>query len=135
MNGRLRAICGPGTLACLVLTACGSPIRTFPPAQTQADPVICMSRAECDSMWSRAQSFVAQKSAYRMPVVSDYLIETYGPRESAPDLGYRVTRVIAPDGTGEVRLVTTCVYYTGCVPGTTLIGNQFRAYLIQPPAR
>lgn len=56
--------------------------------------------------WGRAQSFVAQHANMKMQTVSDYVIETYNPRE----LGYYGFRIVkTPQRDGSFLIKVTCL--------------------------
>ena len=85
-------------------------------------------------MWSRAQLFAVQKTSFRLQIVTDSIIETHGPltaNDSA--LGFTITREIAADGSGVIRMSARCGRFAQCLPSPTLAGQQFRDYLITAP--
>lgn len=81
-------------------------------------------------MWSRAQVFVAQKTALPINLVSDSVIQTAWSRPGDPALQMTITRKIAADGSGTITLLARCGALSGCLPSVGLAGRQFRDYLI-----
>jgi hypothetical protein len=56
--------------------------------------------------WGRAQSFVAQHASMKIQTVSEYVIETYNPR----DLGYYGFRIVkTPQRDGSFLIKVTCL--------------------------
>ena len=101
---------------------------------TRPEPVLCISRPQCDAMWSRAQLFVLQKTSLRLQIVTDSVIQTYSPvTVYDTSLGFTITRETAADGSGVIRMQAICGEAAACMPPGTLAGQQFRAYLITAP--
>lgn len=119
-------------LTCLVACLAGCATPTY--LATRPDPVLCISRGQCDAMWSRAQLFVLQKTPLRLQIVTDSVIQTYSPLSPYdPSLGFTITRESAVDGSAVIRLVAICGQSAACVPPASLAGQQFREYLITAP--
>lgn len=118
------------TSALAALTGCAAPA----PLVTRPEPVLCINRGQCDAMWSRAQLFVVQKTTFRLQIVTESVIETHGPITPYDTaLGFTITRELAADGSGIIRLATRCGQAAQCLPSPTLAGQQFREYLISAP--
>lgn len=67
-------------------------------AEEAARPVPCATKQECDVYWQRAQIWITKNSPYRIQVVTDTVLSTYGPSGlSSPGPGYSLARV--PNGT------------------------------------
>lgn len=82
-------------------------------------------------MWSRAQLFVLQKTSLRLQIVTDSVIQTYSPLTAYDSsLGFTITREVAADGSGVIRMQAICGSSASCIPPGTLAGQQFRDYLI-----
>lgn len=112
---------------CIALAGCAAPGYV----STRPEPVLCMTRPQCDAMWSRAQLFVLQKTPLRLQIVTDSVIQTYAPLSVYDSsLGFTITRETAADGSGVIRMQTICGQAAACVPPGTLAGQQFRDYLI-----
>lgn len=94
-------------------------------------PLHCEGKAQCDAMWSRAQLFVTQKSAYKVQMVSDSIIQTFGPLARDPGLAYLVTRETSSDGNGIITVRPRCANMFGCVPSISRGAQDFVAYVMQ----
>lgn len=81
-----------------------------------AKPVVCMNKQECDLYWQRAQVWVSKNSSYRIQVVNDNVLSTYGPAElSDPTPGYSLTRVPNTDGGAAIEIDLQCyIAQFGC---------------------
>lgn len=125
MNLRYGAI----ALTCM-LAACAVPSAVV----TRSEPVLCLTKAQCDAMWSRAQLFVVQKTTYRLQIVTDSVIQTYGPLSDYEQaLGFTITREIGADGSGVIHMAARCGRAAQCLPSPGLASRQFRDYLVSTP--
>lgn len=117
-------------LLAATLAGCATPLLT----EIRPEPVLCLGKQQCDAMWSRAQLFVVQKTNYRLQIVTDAVIQTYGPISNYDtSLAFTVTRETAADGSGVIRMIARCGSAAQCLPPPTLAGQQFRDYLIATP--
>jgi hypothetical protein len=123
---RMTAIAG---LAVALMAGCAAPGQDYLP-----DPVLCVSAAQCSAMWSRAQVFVTQRSGYRLQIVSDSVIQTFGPMRGDVGLAFTVTQEHATDGSGVIRMRAMCGNMFGCVPTVTSAGRDFYRWVSQTPA-
>jgi len=51
-----------------------------------------ISKNEAGDAWGRAQSWIGRYSNMKIQVLSDYVIQTYNPREGSLNYGYYVTK-------------------------------------------
>lgn len=110
-------------LAASALSGCA----VAPPARTQA--VICVTDAECAAMWARAQTFLATRSGYRIRMVTDSVIETFGPISGNRSAAFTVTK--QPQGMNtviEVRAICPSTVY-GCVRDVGPDAEALRDYI------
>ena len=92
-------------VAAFMLSGCAS----APSApEVKADPITCSTKVECDAKWSRAVSWIAQNSAYKIQITSDTLIQTYGPNLHDTDAGFTVTRSATTGGAYEIIFDGRC---------------------------
>jgi hypothetical protein len=61
---------------------------------------------EADAAWGRAQSFIGRFSSMKLQTVTDFVIQTYNPREGNVDFGYYVTKTPLGD---QVRITVECI--------------------------
>lgn len=101
------------------------------PAVPMPEPVRCSGAAECGAMWSRAQSYVAQRSHYKLQLVSESIIQTYSGRIEDVWLSYLITRETAADGSGVIRFKAGCGNFFGCSPRPTEAAADFYTYISQ----
>ena len=114
----------PTAVAGLLLSACVT--RQYTPP---IEPVLCLNKDQCAAMWSRAQAFVVQKSVYRLQLVSDSVIQTYGPGPRETFLAFTITKITHADGSGEILMRAGCANYLGCVPSVGTAAQQFAEYV------
>jgi hypothetical protein len=118
----------PSLALVAMVAGCVAPYR--PPEKTVPDPVLCLNTAQCAAMWSRAQVFVTTKSAYRLQLVSDSVIQTAGPIRNEVGLAFLVTRRMNEDGSGVITMESGCgLVYVGCTPSAALAARQFFDYV------
>lgn len=72
---------------------------------------------ECTTTWAAAQTWLAKNSRYRLQMVNDSVIQTYGPHERVHDaVAYTLTR--EPAGGGRTMIVISGACHAtvyGCV--------------------
>lgn len=95
----------------LLLTGCGS---FYKPVATAGVP--CKGE-QCNRVWTRAQTWIATNSAYRIQLVNDTIIQTYGPHEYSSSVAWTITKQERPtEGDSLIVLQGICngtIY--GCV--------------------
>src|SRR5436305_3183574 len=69
-----------------------------------AKPITCRAGADCDAKWSKASSWIAEHSKYKVETNSDTLIQTSGPStlETDPSPRYKVAKLMK--GPGEYTI-------------------------------
>jgi len=92
-------------MAAFILSGC---VNASSAPEVKADPITCSAKVECDAKWSRAVSWVAQNSAYKIKTTSDYLIQTYGPELHETDAAFTVTRLATTGGVYEITFNGGC---------------------------
>lgn len=88
---------------------------------------------QCSAMWSRAQTWLATKARYRVQLMSENVIQTYGPLDSVYDgVAYTVTKEDQGNGKSRIYIRGACsttIY--GCVfdpaPYTNLLHTELMA--------
>lgn len=94
--------------------------------QTAVATLVCESQATCDSIWQRAQVWVATNSAYRIQLANNNIIQTYGPHENVHDaVAFTITREPTTSGTTAIRIRGSChptIY--GCLFDPAPLTNQ-----------
>lgn len=121
MRARLLTI---GVAAVLAGCASNRYGANYPP-----EPVKCANSAECAAMWSRVQLYLAQKSSYKIQLVTDSIIQTYSGAHYEARLSYTITRELLPDGAGLIRFSAGCGNMFGCVPSAGEAGRDFNMYI------
>lgn len=82
------------------------------PAQAIADSIKstairCRSEESCKVAWLKAVQWVQANSQYKIRMMNDYIIETYGPTDYAKGIAFTVQRVVI-DGQIGIGLTTRC---------------------------
>jgi hypothetical protein len=97
------------------LCGCVEPRPLWPKAANQLEPPVCATHDACRSMWQYAQVWVNQNSSWKLRVVNDKVIETFGP-DGSTDVAYAVTK--EPLGGERYRIVMRagCGSTSGCIP-------------------
>lgn len=89
--------------------------------------VTCVEGADCDAKWSRAVSWVAQNSHWKIQTQTNNLIQTMGPFDST-DAAFTITKVASGNGTYTILFNAGCGNIFGClpsIPGLKVMFNQF----------
>jgi len=64
-----------------------------------------MPKSEEDEVWGRAQSFIGRFSSMKLQIVTDFVIQTYNPRDTDVDFGYYVTKTPMGD---KIKINVQC---------------------------
>jgi hypothetical protein len=101
-------------------------------AETPAPPITCRSGPDCDAKWSRAVTWVATNSTYKIQLQTAELVQTMGPLHNDPSPAFTVTRTIgASPGISEISLRGGCGNLIGCVPTVAESRAKFNAFVGQ----
>lgn len=99
--------------------------------QPNATAILDCQEPQCGQLWSQAQAWLATNSAFRIQLVNDTVIQTYGPSESDPtSVGYTLTKQLKGDGTGRIVIRSICsttIY--GCVVDPAPEANKLYYHL------
>lgn len=112
----------------IFLTACASKPEFIPPRVTEVAnmPVTCENKEQCDTMWAKAQIFVAQNAGYKIQVATDFIIETYSTSQLSNGFSIRVIKTPLGDGKFQLILTTSCGEYPGICGNPVYIQARFR---------
>jgi len=94
-----------------------------------ASPVVCTAGPDCDAKWSRASTWVAQNSDYKVQVASETLIQTMGPLPYDPRPAFVVTKMATGDNSFRIELNGGCDNIFGCIPGLKESRAKFVAFV------
>src|ERR1700761_4741502 len=94
--------------------------------QIATTPLTCSSKAQCDTWWQRAQTWVTSHSKYKVETATDTLIQTSGPDGGKRALAYQITRTANPDGTATIGFAAHCDGSLGCKPNPWEAGADFK---------
>lgn len=111
----------------LLLQGCG----TF--YQPNATAYISCKGAQCNELWSKAQSWIALNSDYKIQNSSDSFLQTHGPYEyNASAMALTITKTIDSKGDGKIFIRASCaatIY--GCVYDPSIAANKLFYHLNQ----
>lgn len=114
-----------------ILSGCVSHNSVDPATMTRAQaPVVCGEKERCDRLWQAAQSWIAQHSAYKIQLISDSVIQTYGPLKSNPGLAFRVVKEPGPYGTYNINIAAACGNIFLCNESPLAAVADFKDYLL-----
>lgn len=123
---------------CIALLGCVSPNRfpnvapaTDADAELAAKPLICVGPEQCSLWWRRAQFWIARSSAYKLQVISDTVLETYGARNGSTGWAFSATREPLQDGAEQIELSPSCGRYPQCIENPLKLRAEFARYLLQ----
>ena len=116
-------------LGTLALAACASAPDEPANNPEAAAPVACIDKAQCDLYWQRAQAWIAANSRYRVQLVTDTVIQTYGPITGTFDLAYTVVKTPSSDGSGRIAVACACGNLFHCEPTRTEATIAFKRFV------
>lgn len=109
----------------LALAGCASAPPDFTDAQRQEyrnTIPVCQTDRECELAWAEARSYVRENTPFKIRVLTDSYIETFGPRRMDWDLAYEISKKPVDNG---YRIVASadCGPGIDCkpTPGTALV--------------
>jgi hypothetical protein len=118
---------------CMVALGCSGCARIRAAQQQQAAQesawqavghreITCTEGPDCNAKWQRAIAFVTARSAWKMHMVNDYVIQTEGPFLTTSP-AFTIQKV--PVAAGQYRIVGTiaCGGAT-CYPSTSQLGAE-----------
>ncbi len=102
---------------------------TYP---SSATAYVDCSGEKCEELWARAQAWLATNSRYRIQVVNENIIQTYGPSQGEVNsVAYSLTKTKNQDGSSRIHIYGLCnngPYGSGCMhdpsPYTNLLFNE-----------
>ncbi|WP_345812400.1 hypothetical protein AAGS40_00115 [Paraburkholderia sp. PREW-6R] len=115
---------------CAAAAGCSTQGQVNPDVmQIATTPLTCSSKAQCDTWWQRAQTWVTSHSKYKVETATDTLIQTSGPDGGKRALAYQITRTANPDGTATIGFAAHCDGSLGCKPNPWEAGADFKEYV------
>jgi hypothetical protein len=94
-----------------------------------ARTINCAVGPDCDAKWSRASTWIAQNSAYKVQTASEALIQTMGPLPDDPRSAYTVTKVAGPDNAYQISITGGCDNIFGCQPSIKQAKADFYSFV------
>jgi hypothetical protein len=117
-------------LLCAAAAGCSTQGQVDPDVmQIATTPLTCTSKAECDTWWQRAQTWVTDHSKYKIESATSTLIQTAGPDGGKRALAYEITRTANPDGTATIGFAAHCDGSMGCKPNPWEAGADFKTFV------
>ncbi|PLC44540.1 hypothetical protein C0Q88_07625 [Ralstonia pickettii] len=92
-------------------------------AQQRQDAVVtCVGKTQCDKAWALTRVYVSERSATKVQLSTDTLIETYGPVDRVT-VSLRAVRTPGPGDTQTIEIGANCrgMYAPGGGPGSFYI--------------
>lgn len=128
------------TMFCASTLAAAASIALFAGCSTQGQvgaetmeqataPLTCMSKAECDAWWGRAQVWVTNHSDYKLQTVTDSIIQTAGPSGGKRSLAYQITKTPSNEGTATIGFAAHCDNMLGCELNPWKAGADFKQFV------
>jgi hypothetical protein len=118
----------------LILIACLSVLSGCTFYQPTATAYVDCDGSKCDDLWQRAQTWLAKNSIYRIQVMNENIIQTYGPLEyrDGDGVAYTVTKEKQTNGKTRIYIRGQCygtVY--GCVSDPSPFTNLLHKELVR----
>jgi hypothetical protein len=89
----------------VALAACATAAKAPTPLP---GPIKCTAGPDCDAKWSRAVSWVASNSSYRIAIQTDSMIQTMGPIKDDSALAYTITKSAIDPKTYQILASDRC---------------------------
>ncbi|AET90545.1 hypothetical protein BYI23_A027070 [Burkholderia sp. YI23] len=123
-----------GAASLAVLSGCAVQDQVSSTTMEQATaPLTCMSKAECDAWWARAQVWVTNHSEYKLQTITDSIIQTAGPSSGKRALAYQITKTPTNEGTATIGFAAHCEHPLGCEPNPWQAGADFKQFVRNGP--
>lgn len=123
-----------GAASLALLSGCAVDDQVSSTIMEQAtQPLTCMSKAECDAWWARAQVWVTNHSEYKLQTVTDSIIQTAGPSSGKRALAYQITKTPTNEGTATIGFAAHCDNPLGCQPNPWEAGANFKQFVRNGP--
>ncbi|APR34178.1 hypothetical protein [Paraburkholderia sp. SOS3] len=115
---------------CVLAAGCSTRGQVNPDVmQIATAPLTCSTKAECDTWWQRARTWVSDHSRYDVTTATDSLIQTAGPDGGKRDLAYQITKTPNSDGTSTIGFAAHCDSSLGCKPNPWEAGADFKQFV------
>ena len=90
----------------------------------------CSEESECKMKWEAAQLWVVQRSAFKIQIATDVIVETYNPPADSQNLGFRVTKEPVGNGRYKFNISALCNYLLGyCTVSPILAQVDFNRHI------
>jgi hypothetical protein len=117
-------------VSCVLLAACSTQGQVNPDVmQIATAPLTCTSKADCDTWWQRARTWVTTHSRYDVTTATDSLIQTAGPDGGKRALAYEITKAPNNDGTATIGFAAHCDSSLGCRPNPWEAAADFKEFV------
>jgi hypothetical protein len=117
-------------MLCVLAAGCSTRGQVNPDVmQIATAPLTCSTKAECDTWWQRARTWVSDHSRYDVTTTTDSLIQTAGPDGGKRDLAYQITKTPNNDGTSTIGFSAHCDSSLGCKPNPWEAGADFKRFV------
>lgn len=118
-----------GLALAFVLGSCataGQQVAAAPPPA----PIKCFDKAQCDAKWSRAITWIATNSSWKIQTQTDFLVQTYNSIDDSPSPSFTVTKVAkgAPNSY-EITFTGGCANILGCIPSVAESRASFTEFV------
>jgi hypothetical protein len=134
MNTKFFGAAALGAASLAFLGGCATQDQVSSTVMEQATaPLTCMSRAECDAWWARAQVWVTNHSEYKLQTITDSIIQTAGPSSGKRALAYQITKTPTNEGTATIGFAAHCDNPLGCEPNPWQAGADFKQFVRNGP--
>ncbi|MFC0402437.1 hypothetical protein [Paraburkholderia rhizosphaerae] len=117
-------------ILCVLAAGCSTRGQVNPDVmQTATAPLTCTTKAECDTWWQRAKTWVTDHSRYDVTISTDSLIQTAGPDGGRRALAYQITKTGNNDGSFTIGFSAHCDSSLGCKPNPWEAGADFKQFV------
>ncbi|CAB3752388.1 hypothetical protein LMG29542_01724 [Paraburkholderia humisilvae] len=117
-------------MLCVLAAGCSTRGQVNPDVmQLATAPLTCTAKAECDTWWQRAKTWVTDHSRYEVTTSTDSLIQTAGPDGGKRALAYQITMTGNNDGTFTIGFSAHCDSPLGCKPNPWEAGADFKQFV------
>jgi hypothetical protein len=80
--------------------------------------------------WSRAVSWVATNTGYKMQTQTDSIVQTMGPLPDSPTPAFNVTKVATSPTNYQITFSGGCDNWIGCVPTVEESRVKFTSFVL-----
>lgn len=95
-----------------------------------AQQITCTEGDDCNVKWGKARTWVLKHSQWKIEILTDSIIQTYGPYNSRAS-AYVINKVPMGNRLHKITIYVTCNNLFGCTPEPLIATGVFNAFVLE----